>query len=442
MRSPADRLLAERVLRGAAIAAAAGSLAWLLLTGRSDGAVAHHVRVEGALAPEARDSLAALARAGERVSWSGEVAPLAATSEPVRDHGARTRIAFVGDGAMTIADSLGLIDSLGTGAGAGEGGGSLTTAALTGAVQVAATSTAGPAAVRAASRTVSRTVSRTAPTPGRVLVLGRAGWESKFVIAALEEAGWTVDARLRLADTIAVRQGAPDAALSTATHAAVVVLDSSLAAGAGVGTGTGASAASIARFVRAGGGLVLAGDGAAAAGFTALAPARVGSPVEGERDAFTRGEPRHALPFAPLVALRPDAVELERRDEAVAVAARRVAAGRVAQVGYRESWRWRMEAERDGAAAHRAFWNQMVATVAAVPRAARPGAGSPGLDASRGDAALDEAPRASLTQRLGPSVPDSPPVAPRSPALPAWLGALILLVLLGEWASRRARGLA
>ena len=54
----------------------------------------------------------------------------------------------------------------------------------------------------------------------------------------------------------------------------------------------------------------------------------------------------------------------------------------------------------------------------------------------------DEAPRAALTQRLGPRTPDAPAPSPRSPALPAWLGALVLLLLLGEWASRRARGRA
>lgn len=404
MRSAADaRRRLELVLRGAAVALLALVLVRLVLASTARGAAVVHVRAEGGLPVQARDSLAALARSGQRVSWSGTVAPLAAMSEPVRDPSSRTRIAVAGGEAAVLEDSLGPLDSLAA------GGGSLTTSGLAGLVRVSA------------QRTEARTAPAPGAAPGRVLVLGRVGWEAKFAVAALEEAGWTVDARLWLSDSLRITQGAT--APSLATHAAVVVLDSAL----------GADAAAITRFVRAGGGLVLSGRGARSGALAALAPARAGAEEAGERDAFERDEPRHALPFHPLERLRDDAVALERRDAATAIAARRVAAGRVVQSGYAETWRWRMQAERDGPGGHRAFWNQLVATAAAAPRAA------PVATPSRRS---DEAPLAALVQRLGAPVADAPPTPPAVPTIPAWLGPLALLLLLAEWASRRARGAA
>jgi hypothetical protein len=399
----------EGVLRGAAIALLVVVLVRMILASTADGASAVHVRAEGGLTVQARDSLAALARSGQRVTWSGSVSPIAAASEPVRDPSARTRIAVAGTAAV-LNDSLGPLDSLGT------GGGSLTTSGLAGAVRVSA------------ERTEARTLPTLGPAPGRVLVLGRVGWESKFVVAALEEAGWTVETRLRLSDSLRITQGGGDPAI--ATHAAVVVLDSAL----------GADAAAITRFVRAGGGVVLSGAGARSSALAALAPASAGAEVAGESDAFERDEPRHALPFRPLTRLRADAVLLERRDDAAAIAARRVQAGRVVQSGYAETWRWRMQAERDGPSGHRAYWNQLVATAAAAPRAVAtvPTSAAPAAAAR----SSDEAPLAALVQQLGAPVTDAPPTAPTIPSIPAWLGALVLLLLLAEWASRRARGAA
>ncbi|MBX7120154.1 MAG: hypothetical protein K1X31_14280, partial [Gemmatimonadaceae bacterium] len=208
-------------------------------------------------------------------------------------------------------------------------------------------------------------------------------------------------------------------------------------------------AAQLARFVRAGGGLLLGCDGAADPAFTPLAPARTAAEVAGERDAFERDEPRQAIPLRPLTALRPDAVLLERRDGAPTIAARRVVAGRVLQAGYGETWRWRLEAERDGPAGHRAFWNQLVATVAAAPAAAfaaSPGAppGAPPREPSAAPPAAqapDGAPRAALVQQLGPATPDRLPLTPPPTPLPAWLGLLALALFVAEWGSRRARGL-
>ena len=44
--------------------------------------------------------------------------------------------------------------------------------------------------------------------------------------------------------------------------------------------------------------------------------------------------------------------------------------------------------------------------------------------------------------RLGPAVADAPATRPVPSSLPAWSGAVALLLLLAEWASRRARGAA
>lgn len=411
MRSRADaRRPWELAARALAVALVAVALWRALAARRADGPPAAHLALAGAPTALVRDSLAARARAGDRVTWSGTVAAVAAAAEPVRDPSARTRLHAVGEGPLAVADSLGAIDSLPAGD---------APAPTAGAVAVAGVR--GRLAVRDGA-TVARGAPWPGDAPGRVLVLGRVGWESKFTIAALEEAGWAVDARLRLADTVRVTQGRA-LAPAPGAHAAVVVLD----------TAVGAEGAAIARFVRAGGGLVLSGEAVEAPSLAALAPAARARRVAGERDAFDGGDARHGLPLRALEALRADAVVLERRDGAVAVAARRVAAGRVAQAGYEESWRWRMQGDADAPAAHRAFWNDLVAAVAAEPpRAAPPPVAASGADES--------APRAALVQRLGPPVAEPPSLAPTAAPLPAWIGALILILLVAEWASRRARG--
>ena len=256
-----------------------------------------------------------------------------------------------------------------------------------------------------------------------MFVLGRVGWEAKFTIAALEEDGWEVDARLRLSDALRVTQGASRMP-APGTHSVVVALDTVL----------GADAAQLTRFVRAGGGLVLSGEAAAAPAFAALAPARNATRVTGEPDAFDAGEPLHALPLLPLTTLRADAVVLQRRDAVVAVAARRVAAGRVVQSGVEESWRWRMQGGASGAREHRAWWTRLVSAAA--------GSAPSGPAAPATRAADASAPRASLVHQLGHAVA-SAPIIPSDPhPLPAWLGALTLILLVAEWASRRARGAA
>ena len=395
-------------MRGAALVIAVLALLRELRS-RGDAAVPNvHFAAVGEVSVRTRDSLAARARAGDAVTWSGDVAALATATEPVRDPSARTMISAVSDGALAVGDSLGEIDSLPA------GGGAITTSGLRGAVRA-----------REGHTTASAVASASVP-PGRILVLGRVGWESKFTIAALEEAGWSVDARLRLSDTLRLTQGAAPVQPIDA-HAVVVALDTAL----------GADAAALTRFVRGGGGLVLSGEAVAAPSLAAILPARAGARVEGEQGAFDADEPLHALPMRSLESMRAEGVVLEQRDGTVAVAARRLAAGRVVQAGYEETWRWRMQGGTSGVHDHREWWSRLVAA------AARADADSLASGAIRSTGSNEEsAPRAALVHRLGPAVAAaaSTRVPPR--ALPAWLGAITLVLLVAEWASRRARGAA
>lgn len=407
MHSPGEaRIPFERAGRAVAFALLALTL-WRVVaaTGAAD-APRVHAALGGGVDARTRDSLAALAGAGARVTWSGAIAPVAAMAEPVREPAAGWRVSVVSREAAALGDSLGPLDSLDA------GGGTLIATGVRGAL----TATEGA--------TTARALPADTAALGRVLVLGRAGWESKFVIAALEEQGWLVDARLRVGAGIDVTQGGATTP-SLARHAAVVVLD----------TAVGREDAAIQRFVRAGGGLVLAGEGTAAPSIQSLLPARVVRVEPAETRDFAGHEPTHALPLHALGALRPDAVLLESRDGTPAVAARRVGAGRVVQMGYTETWRWRMQAESRGVEEHRAYWSRLVGTAAAASFAPRAG------DAVT-DAGADAAPLALTVAALGPASDAPARAAPRGPALPLWMVALILALLVAEWASRRTRGAA
>ena len=149
-----------------------------------------------------------------------------------------------------------------------------------------------------------------------MLVIGDAGWESKFVVAALEEEGWKVDAFIRVAPNVDVTQGSA-AVIDTARYSAVVALDGAASP----------YASRIIEFARTGGGVVLTPQAATP---DAMAPLRVGAVGR------TTGDARAAqaggsvtlttLALAPITSLRSDAVPLERRAGTVATAARRVGA--------------------------------------------------------------------------------------------------------------------
>ena len=372
-------------------------------------AAERHVVFDATPEPRTRDWFRALARAGDAVRWSS-VRPLGAgaiAAEPAFDPDAATTVRLVSSPgeAVSVADAAGLIDTLPRG-----GAVALELATVEGAL----TATAATFKATAASR--DSVVLRP------VLVVGAAGWESKFTVAALEERGWRVAARARVAPNVDVTQG-PLGAIDTARYSAVIVLDS-----------TGVSLApNLSRYARSGGGVILAGSAARFADVALIAPGGVGRRVAGVAGAVASGSPRGGLSAFPIASLRPDAVPLESRDAAPVVAARRVDAGRVLQSGYDETWRWRMSGGEGAASAHREWWSRLVAAVAYAPVVARSGA--PAI-------LVDETPYASLIHALGPAMPlDTRLTRSTDPlAVDRMLFALALVSLLAEWTSRRLRG--
>jgi len=419
MRSPAERLAqresVERILRtgaGLALVAALAIVFWEATRGESAVERAQW-SVEATPTPAVRDSLAALQRAGREVTWSGDVAPLMAMAEPVREPGDRWRIAAISAAPLLVRDSLGPLDSL-------DAVGALTTDAVRGAVRVVA------------GTTEARVAPADSVTLGRVAVYGRAGWEPRFVIAALEEAGWEVDARLTLGRDRDVLQG--EIVPRRARHSAAIVFDTASLAREG---------ALFARFVREGGGLVLAGEATAAdvPALRGLVGAQVTKLEPPETRSFEGHDPTHALPLHVLGTRRADAVLVESREGLPAIVARRVGAGRIVQMGYDDTWRWRMEGEGRAVEEHRTFWSRTVGLAAAassVPRRAV----IDGVPAPRDIALDDPAPRAALIHALGPPTTDALTASRGPKELPRWLGFIILSLLLAEWASRRGRGAA
>jgi hypothetical protein len=251
-----------------------------------------------------------------------------------------------------------------------------------------------------------------------IFVVGGAGWEGKYVVAALEERGWPVTARFSIAPNVDVAQGAGSVVtLDTARVAAVIAIDTVMQRYGGA----------IERFVRSGGGLVLAGPSALAPAAAVVAPGTIGNrfrPAVLPRDTLELG----STGVFPVATLRDDAVAIERRTGGVAIAARRVGAGRVVQVGYDDSWRWRMAGAAGSEIAHREWWSRLVASVAYVPTP------SPAATATGG------APVARLVDRLGPASPSSPAGRIGGQLDRRLILALIMILLLAEWTSRRLRG--
>jgi hypothetical protein len=365
-----------------------------------------HLRLDRAPDPAQRAWLAALRRSGAGVAWTDAGLPaLALEVHPNAGPlgGEWVLAAAPADGLLALSDGVSALDTVRA---AGPGA----------ALRVPAVSGVTEARLGAHRATAALHDSIDARA---VLVLGRAGWESRFLVTALEERGWTVHARLAVAPGMDVTQGDP-LPLDTAHYAAVVAVDSSAAR----------DAPRIGRFVRMGGGLVLAGGAAAAPAFRSLAPGSVGARLPALDAVPTADAPHRGLALLPVVAPHPDAVPLEAHDGRVAAAARRVGTGRVVQVGYDETWRWRMEGPADAPVAHRAWWSEIVGAAAyrpVLPRAAP---------------ASDPSPRTATFDALGPPAPPHASAVavgggrwPAPSALP-----LLLVLLLAEWASRRLRG--
>ncbi|MEO8192619.1 MAG: hypothetical protein ABI681_02130 [Gemmatimonadales bacterium] len=356
--------------------------------------------------PLERDWLVALWGAGSPVSWSGDLPAGGVSVQPVRSpRGGLTVLIAAPSGAdVRVSDDVGPLDT----AKAARGGARFDVPAASGVIQA-----------RVGGSTARASVEDSVELR-RVLVLGSAGWESKFVIAALEEDGWKVDAELPVAPGVSVRQGSAGP-LDTARYSAIVVLDGSATSRAG----------DIARYVSSGGGLILA---ASAGGLDAFSPLRAGSTGRVVGGAVLASEPGatslRSLPLIPIASLRVDAIALDRRDGSIAAAARRHGAGRVLQLGYVDTWRWRMSGGDASFAEHRAWWTRSVASVAYAPRV---------RTVSK---QLDDAPVARLIGALGS--PSSRPPASLATAAGLvslwWLFSLLAFCLLAEWTSRRLRG--
>src|SRR5258705_2472624 len=269
--------------------------------------------VDSLPSPVQRAWLSALRRAGVSVHWHGEVPTFALDAERVREPVSRTRLLLVAQGSafLALADSAGALDTVRLRA----GGASLEAGDVVGAVQ------AGRGAFVASASLPPASARR------EVLVLGRAGWESKFVLAALTEAGWRVRARLPAAPGVAITDPAL-LPIDTARYDVVVALDSSASD----------LAPSIARFVGTGGGLVAAAGATTLDALRPLLPARAGDRRPGrillDADSVTRAD----LPLRPLEALRADAVPLERQADGTVAAERALRPWRVLAVAYDESW--------------------------------------------------------------------------------------------------------
>lgn len=384
--------------------ARAGTLATALRDATRDPRIAGiDLAVDSLPTPVQRSWLAALRRAGGEVRWRGAAPSLAIGTERAREPSGPVRVLVAAEpgSPLALSDSAGALDSLRPRA----GGASLEASDVVGAVRA-----------RRGAMTASAAVPPAAQLRA-VLVLGRASWESRFVSAALGEAGWRVRARVPAAPGVIISDPAL-LPIDTARYDVIVVLDSTAAD----------LAPEIARFVRSGGGLVVAGNSSSLGALRPLVPARSAERRPGrillEADSVTRAD----LPVRPLVGLRDDAVPIERLSSGLTVAVRRAGNGRVLAVGYDESWRWRMLGGASGASAHRTWWSRTVGLVA------------PERDAGtvRGS---DAAPTAALVEALGPATAASAlaPEAARD-ALPLALLVAVALALLAETASRRFRG--
>jgi hypothetical protein len=261
------------------------------------------------------------------------------------------------------------------------------------------------------------------PEVRRVLIAARVGWESKFVMAALEETGWNVDGTFAVSPTARVQVGTP-AVSDTARYSALIVLDSGVA-----------TAREVMRFTGQGGGVLVAGDAMRDPQMLSLMPARVSDDRPAIAGALLTDQPRRGLRAFHLRAAATAAVIEREGTEPVVVAARR-GVGRIAVSGFRETWRWRMEGRDESADAHRQWWSDLVGLVAFSTDTVR------ALHGSRWPG--DVAPMADLIARIGaPSVVAAPMTTARaaSASRVLWLlVALATVALLTEWTLRRLRG--
>lgn len=353
-----------------------------------------------------RDWLAALPGTGTAVQWSGRaLVPTAVSMEPIADPagGVDLAVAAPESAKVELRDPLGAFDTVT----AGDHGVRVYLPNPASAVEAAV----GPV--------VARVPLRDSLELRRLLLIAEAGWEAKFTQAALEERGWKVDAFLAFSPKGEgnIHQG-KIGPIDTATYSAVLAIDT-VAARYGD---------QIERYVKSGGGLVLWTSATKARNLILLAAGAVDKALPDEHLVPSDTNPRLALELEPTSTLQPDALILEQQKNHTAVAARRIGPGRVIQVGYVNSWRWRMAgADEYAADAHREWITRLVANVAYTSR-------QPLVPST-----ADVAPFATLVDRLGlPVAAESPHEA--AGRIGAGIFALLALALTLEWASRRLRG--
>ncbi|MEO7366686.1 MAG: hypothetical protein ABIZ36_01935 [Gemmatimonadaceae bacterium] len=365
------------------------------------------VQLDSVPTPRQRDWLAALRSSGSNVSWNGSLPAVGVEVEPIAapSGGYKVLVSAPTGSSVVVGDEVGPLDTVR----AGNGGARVSVPSASGVVTATSSGTTARADL---------------PDPLRikhVLVIGSADWESKFVIAALEEDGWKVDAQTSIAPGARVTQGSIEP-IDTSRYSAVIALDKSASP----------YASGITRYAGSGGGVILGAAAAASENFAAL---RVGNTGKTDAPSAIQSEPGsmtlQSLSVTPIVGIRGDAVVLDRRNGNVVAAARRVSSGRVTQLGYLDTWRWRMSGSENSVSDHRKWWTNAVAGVAYAP------------PASRAKVAIaDDAPLARLVGALGP--PSSAvriPLASTAASVSLWwLFAILSLSLLAEWVSRRTRG--
>ncbi len=359
-----------------------------------------HFALRGTPAQTERAWQRAIREAGSEISWSGQLTPIAIATRPISSPlgGHMVSVGAPQQTRLLLRDDISIIDSLETSNG-------VATFLIW----------AGAGTVRAVVGRDSAFSTLSDPSGlRRVLVLGKAGWETKFLVTALEESGWNVDARIAVAPNVVVNQGT--ATIDTAQYAAVIALDESAAL----------RARDISAFVRSGGGLVL---GPYAARSEAFAGLRISLPRSIPENLDTGDPVSHSTSRFAALQLPPDAVPIERIRDGVSVAAMRVAFGRVIQIGYTETWRWRLQGNVLGKSEHADWWTQILSQAAFTNRS------------TSTHALADPAPYADLVDIAGPAVTPirSPKPLTSHPGQLIWI-LLLLALLVTEWASRRLRG--
>ena len=397
-----DRGSIERIVSARSSSLAAALRDWSSAGSAPDRAA---IQLDSTPSQVERDWIRALAHSGSSVGWSGNLAASAVSVHPLASPrgGLTVLVAAPAANRVSLEDDLGTIE----GANASAGGTHFDVPSASGAI------------LAKVGATRARSVTGDSIRLGRLLVLGSAGWESKFVTAALEEAGWRVDADMRVAPSVDVTQGSRSA-MDTSHYSAVIALDGSAAS----------RAPAIARYVGAGGGLILAGGTGQLDAFASLragAPGRIQIPsiIEGEPGSTTL----ESLSLLPIAALRSDAIRLDTRSGSISTAARRHGGGRVLQQGYLDTWRWRMSGDDGSPSMHREWWTRLVSSVAYAPTVRYV------------QQTADNAPTARLIEALGPSSRTATSLATTAGSISLWLlFAILSLSLVAEWASRRLRG--